>query len=51
VAETAEIDAWMVRGLCRGASRVDFFPSDSVGVEGDGESAARLDWTCRPDCW
>lgn len=28
-----EIDAWMVQGLCYGASSVDFFPSTGVGVD------------------
>jgi len=28
-----EIDAWMVQGLCYGASSVDFFPSTGAGVE------------------
>src|SRR5947209_19581291 len=28
-----EIDAWMVQGLCYGASSVDFFPSTGAGVD------------------
>ena len=28
-----DIDAWMVHGLCRGASPVDFFPSTGAGVD------------------
>lgn len=29
----AEAEAWMMRGLCRGANPGEFFPSDGVGVE------------------
>jgi WhiB family redox-sensing transcriptional regulator len=48
VEETPEEYAWMIHGLCRGASPTDFFPSDGLGVE----AAQRVCITCpvRAEC-